>query len=506
METTRPSSPSQSTQATHGTSPTKHRAAHAQGAATAGDFLGMLSALNETLFASPPVLNTTAATDVGDALALETTDDQSTSSKKRFGLLSASGEATLSTSLTPPNPPSSPVLNTTQATVDTSAMVSLLALQAGFSGAIQTPLNTPSTATTTNNVSLEGNNPLMAAVGSRGIAVASSGGELGLVVAQPAISASLAVGSRGVAVASSGGELGLVAQTAALDSAAETLAEQNLASVAPKSPASSRLLNSATDASMARNIVASRQEPLEHTTLQATLASALQAAVSGTSAPHDLATAAAGAQHQSAWGGASPSIQVPVDLLGQNVGFSASNAQGAGRGNEGGRSSSGQNPEAGGLFGVSGTTTELGTVGEAPVFDWTGALPTEDAVAEQVSYWVNQNIQNAELTVEHDGHPVEVTVTLNGNEAHVSFRSDQNETRTLLDASVAQLRDLLENQGLSLSGMTVGDSSSRGNSGSNDGQRQSAKGARQTSVQASTPTERVGPASTVTDKTVDIFV
>lgn len=51
-------------------------------------------------------------------------------------------------------------------------------------------------------------------------------------------------------------------------------------------------------------------------------------------------------------------------------------------------------------------------------------MGAEDRVAEQVAYWVNQKTQNAELTLQRDGHPVEVSVSLSGNEAHVSFRGD----------------------------------------------------------------------------------
>ncbi len=43
----------------------------------------------------------------------------------------------------------------------------------------------------------------------------------------------------------------------------------------------------------------------------------------------------------------------------------------------------------------------------------------EEPMADQVAYWVNQNTQNAEMTLEHDGQPVQVSVSLSGNEAHV---------------------------------------------------------------------------------------
>lgn len=135
-----------------------------------------------------------------------------------------------------------------------------------------------------------------------------------------------------------------------------------------------------------------------------------------------------------------------------------------------------------------------------------GQAGAEDALAEQVAYWVNENLQNAELTVTHDGKPVEVRVSLSGNEAHVVFGSDQSETRDLLDASVAQLRDLLHSEGLVLSGMTVGGSGAR-NAASDGGE--SARG-RQSGRQAQVlvPAADVGATRprVLTDRAVDVFV
>ncbi len=455
MEKMRPPSPSQPTQAAHGTTPAKNRPALAQGTAGAGDFLGLLTALGDNLLSGVPVL------DADGALALDVAGDKSAPLKKWPSL-----EAT--------------------ATDSSAATASLLALQAGFAGATQAPLSSTQSATITptDTLSLGGHNALLAA---------------------PTVTNALAAGSRGVAVASSGGELGLVAQTAALDGATEAQAEQGLGAVAKK-PTASRWASPATEALTARSTLSLRQEPTERAAAsQAALVSALQAAVGGADAPRDPLAAGAG-QQQNVSGAPSYSFEPPVAFSGQDVGLS-SQGQNAGRGGEGGRGASGQNSDAGALFGIDGLMAEPASVGEAPVFDAASALPAEDAVAEQVSYWVNQNIQNAELTVEHAGHPVEVTVSLSGNEAHVSFRSDQNETRALLDASEAQLRDLLESQGLSLSGMTVGDSAMQGDGNNISDPRNGAKGTRQSAtVQASVATNGQRSVGTVTDKAVDIFV
>ena len=136
----------------------------------------------------------------------------------------------------------------------------------------------------------------------------------------------------------------------------------------------------------------------------------------------------------------------------------------------------------------------------------------EDALADQVAFWVSENLQNAELTVTHDGKPVEVSVSMSGKEAHIVFGSDQSETRDLLDASVAQLRELLQSEGLILSGMTVGNSGARnanpdgsGSSGSSDRPR-GRQGARQAQVLAPVAEAGVRRANVVTDKSVDVFV
>jgi flagellar hook-length control protein FliK len=81
-----------------------------------------------------------------------------------------------------------------------------------------------------------------------------------------------------------------------------------------------------------------------------------------------------------------------------------------------------------------------------------------DAVplAEQLRYWLSQGVTSAEWTVAGDADPVQVSLSLQGNEATITFRSEQAGTRELLAGSADQLRDLLQREGLVLSGMTVG--------------------------------------------------
>jgi flagellar hook-length control protein FliK len=151
---------------------------------------------------------------------------------------------------------------------------------------------------------------------------------------------------------------------------------------------------------------------------------------------------------------------------------------------------------------------EAGNFADATVFADPNALGAEDRVAEQVAYWVNQKTQNAELTLQRDGHPVEVSVSLSGNEAHVSFRSDQQQTRELLDQSMAQLSDLLRSEGLVLSGMSVGTSARDSAGGGEAGQQRPREGARQAQVVSAVPAgvTSLARGGGTLDRAVDVFV
>lgn len=83
------------------------------------------------------------------------------------------------------------------------------------------------------------------------------------------------------------------------------------------------------------------------------------------------------------------------------------------------------------------------------------AFETPDAPVEDMRFWLQGKQQRAEVVLDKDGQPVRVQVSVRGNEAHVTFRADQAQTRELLDASVAQLREMLEEQGVQLAGVSV---------------------------------------------------
>jgi flagellar hook-length control protein FliK len=89
----------------------------------------------------------------------------------------------------------------------------------------------------------------------------------------------------------------------------------------------------------------------------------------------------------------------------------------------------------------------------------TSMISPEKTVADTVSYWVTQGVQNAELTLDgFGGESIGVSISLRGDEARIDFRTDQPEVRQVLEGAVAHLKDLLSSEGLVLSGVSVGGS------------------------------------------------
>ena len=82
-------------------------------------------------------------------------------------------------------------------------------------------------------------------------------------------------------------------------------------------------------------------------------------------------------------------------------------------------------------------------------------------LADQVSYWAAQGLRGAELTLHGDTDPVQVSIALDGNQARVEFRSEHAATREWLAASTDQLRELLQREGVVLSGVSVGQQASQ---------------------------------------------
>ena len=164
-------------------------------------------------------------------------------------------------------------------------------------------------------------------------------------------------------------------------------------------------------------------------------------------------------------------------------------------------------PVAASDSGNAAAPVEPGALDGAAPFAESVHAGVEEQIAEQVAYWVNQKTQNAEISINRDGQPVEVLVSLSGNEAHVTFRSDQLQTRELLDRSMEQLRELLQQEGLVLSGTSVSTSGGR-DPGAKDADRQAQRdGARRAQAVVSAPS---GPSSvqrgSASDRGIDVFV
>lgn len=113
-----------------------------------------------------------------------------------------------------------------------------------------------------------------------------------------------------------------------------------------------------------------------------------------------------------------------------------------------------------------GTASPVPDAWHAAPTDVAGSASTgfsmEDApVQETVRYWVGADTrQQAQLTVaDVAGGAVDVTIHLHGKEAQVSFRADEQQARDALQASSNQLKSLLGQEGLTLSGVSVGTSS-----------------------------------------------
>ena len=94
-----------------------------------------------------------------------------------------------------------------------------------------------------------------------------------------------------------------------------------------------------------------------------------------------------------------------------------------------------------------------------PHADMPTAPGADKQLAQTISYWLGQGVQNAELKLDGFGtEPVAVRISVAHGEAHIGFRSDQPEVRQLIEGAVLQLRDLLGQEGLTLAGVSIGSS------------------------------------------------
>jgi len=342
-----------------------------------------------------------------------------------------------------------------------------------------------------------------------------------------AMSGSDALWSRGAGKA---GVESLVGQTAMLDGAAEAAAVNGAPGAAGGVAAPMRGVGGrfqaawaaagfgagAADAAAAPGAAALRAGAADSARVSMPDAAALAAAantvpLAGAADHRDAAVPAGGAGSQRPAGETLGALPAGLFMTQPDTAAAADGRSSSGRGTDGFSSTA-----AGAAGAAQGEATRELSGADAFAAELSGASAdaaqraAEDALAEQVAYWVHQNTQNAELTLDRDGQPVQVTVSLSGSEAHIAFRSDQAGTRDLLDGSVAQLRELLQAEGLQLTGVTVGDSGSSGardGGGSGAGGDRPRPGMRQAMVQASAPAGAAGRARQAGgERAVDIFV
>ena len=134
------------------------------------------------------------------------------------------------------------------------------------------------------------------------------------------------------------------------------------------------------------------------------------------------------------------------------------------------------------------------------------AVVPDTPVAETVSYWATQGVQNAELTLDGLGNEsVEVRISIDGDQTQVDFRTNQPEVRQALESASAQLKTMLSGEGLQLTGMSVG-TSGQGNTPSEG--RQPRPTPRQTTVMAMEPVQAAAarPGNPSVGRALDLYV
>jgi flagellar hook-length control protein FliK len=152
------------------------------------------------------------------------------------------------------------------------------------------------------------------------------------------------------------------------------------------------------------------------------------------------------------------------------------------------------------LSGLSGAMT--GTPELMPV-DKQNQL--QSAIAQEVTYFISKDIQNAEMKLEGlGGAAVEVSINMQGKEAQVVFRSDEVQTREVLENAAAHLKDMLQQEGVVLTGVYVG-TSETGESGQQE--RKFRSGSRSEGMLVIQPS---GPGATASlsgvGRTLDLYV
>ena len=155
----------------------------------------------------------------------------------------------------------------------------------------------------------------------------------------------------------------------------------------------------------------------------------------------------------------------------------------------------------------SGLSGAMSAAGVSDVGSSGNAAQFQSVVAQEVAYYVSQDVRSAEMKLEGvGGGPVEVSINMQGQEAQVVFRTDELQTRAMLEGATAQLKDMLQQQGVVLTGVFVG--SSGAGDGRQQQERRSHQGTRsETTLRIATPEMRsAGVSAAGIGRTLDLFV
>lgn len=155
----------------------------------------------------------------------------------------------------------------------------------------------------------------------------------------------------------------------------------------------------------------------------------------------------------------------------------------------------------------SGLSGAMSAAGVPDVGPSGSAAQFQSVVAQEVAYYVSQDVQSAEMKLEGvGGGPVEVSINMQGQEAQVVFRTDELQTREMLEGATAQLKDMLQQQGVTLTGVFVGGSGA-GDAGQQQ-ERRFRQGSRsETTLRIATPEVRgPGVSAAGVGRTLDLYV
>lgn len=160
--------------------------------------------------------------------------------------------------------------------------------------------------------------------------------------------------------------------------------------------------------------------------------------------------------------------------------------------------------------GVANASAWLGgATGASATATTDAAVVAPSYIAEQVSYWISNDVQKAEMKLDGLGDkPVEVSISMSGNQAHVAFRTDEVQARDALENASLQLKEMLQRDGVVLSGMSVG-TSAGGDAGAGGSQDRNARqGSRQVVAVVDQPTltDRVVGNKNAAGRALDLFV